>query len=174
MDFLTLTKKLTPKLKAIAYKLNRRFTFFNNEDLFQEALVHLWKQYTGGKLADKTDSYVLQGCYFHLQNYIRSAKDKVTPLSLDVQTGQEGEFFEEAPALKDQRSEKYFERLNEKMIVEVIRNNGLTGREKELLPFFAEGLTMREIGKKIGVSHVAVLKMRKSIRKKCLKHLDKI
>ena len=60
------------------------------------------------------------------------------------------------------------------MIVEVIQNNGLTGREKALLPFFAEGLTLRQIGKKIGVSHVAVLKIREAIRKKCLKHVDHI
>jgi RNA polymerase sigma factor (sigma-70 family) len=174
MEFEKLVKKLTPKLKAIAYKLNRRFTFFNDEDLFQEALVHLWEENAADKLADKTDSYILQGCYFHLQNYIRTAKDKFTSFSLELHRADDNEHYEEPLELKDERSGDYFERLNREMIVEVIRNNGLTGREKELLPFFAEGLTVREIGKRVGVSHVSILKMKEEIRKKCLKHLDKI
>ncbi len=174
MEFEKLVKKLASKLKRITYRLNHRFTFFNDEDLFQEALVHLWKECVAGKLADKTDSYILQGCYFHLQNYIRRVKDKVTLLSLDIHVGEEREHLEETLSLKDEKSDDYFQRLNEKLIVEVIRNNGLTIREKELLPFFAEGLTIREIGKKVGVSHVWVLKMKEEIRRKCLKHLDRI
>ena len=174
MDFTALTKRLAPKLKSIAFRLNYRFTFFNDEDLFQEALVHLWKENSAGKLDGKTDSYILQGCYFQLQNYIRLAKDKFSSFSLDVRESAEGGNLEECLIIKDARSEDYFERLNDKMIVEVIQNNGLTGREKALLPFFAEGLTLRQIGKKIGVSHVAVLKIREAIRKKCLKHLDHI
>ncbi len=174
MEFEKLVKKLASKLKRITYRLNHRFTFFNDEDLFQEALVYLWKEFTAGKLADKTDSYILQGCYFHLQNYIRTVKDKVTPLSLDIYIGEEGEYFTETLSLEDEKSDDYFQRLNEKLIVEVIRNNGLTIREKELLPFFAEGLTIREIGKKVGVSHVWVLKMKEEIRRKCLKHLYRI
>ena len=172
MEFEKLAKRLTPKLKAIAYRLNHRFTFFNDEDLFQEALVHLWKECSGGKLADKTDSYILQGCYFHLQNYIRTAKDKFNSFSLDVHCGDDDERYEEPRELKDERSGDYFERLNREMIVDVIHNNGLTSREKELLPFFSEGLTVREIGRKVGVSHVSILKMREAIRRKCLKHLD--
>jgi RNA polymerase sigma factor (sigma-70 family) len=174
MEFEKLAKRLTPKLKGIAYRLNHRFTFFNDEDLYQEALVHLWRENASGKLADKTDSYILQGCYFHLQNYIRTAKDKFSSYSLDVHEGEEGEYYEDPPALKDEKSSDYFERLNREMIVDVIRNNGLNGRERELLPYFAEGLTVREIGRRVGVSHVRILKMKEAIRRKCLKHIDKI
>jgi DNA-binding NarL/FixJ family response regulator len=174
MEFEKLAGRLAPKLKAIAYRLNRRFTFFNEEDLFQEELVHLWKECAAGKLVDKTDSYILQGCYFYLQNHIRMAKDKFTPFSLDAHYGDEGGHHEGPPELKDERSGDYFERLNREMIVDVIRNNGLTSREKDLLPFFAEGLTIREIGRKLGVSHVSILKMKDQIRRKCLKHVDKI
>jgi RNA polymerase sigma factor (sigma-70 family) len=174
MDFEKLVKKLNSKLKGIAYKLSRRPAFFNEEDLYQEELVHLWSEWKRGELADKTDSYILQGCYFRLQNYIRTAKDKFPAFSLDLRPGEEGEHPEENPALKDEKAGDYFERLNDKMVVEVIRNNGLTGREKALLPFFAEGMTVREIGRKVGVSHVRILKMKEEIRRKCLKHLDKI
>ncbi len=174
MDFSALVKRLSPKLKGIAHKLNYRFTFFNDEDLFQEALVHLWKENSGGKLEGYTDSYILQGCYFYLQNYIRSVKDKFVSFSLDAGEAQDPEHSESYFELKDERSGDYFKSLNDEMIVEAIRNNGLTGREKDLLPLFSEGLTMRQIGKKFGVSHVAILKMREVIRKKCLKHLDKV
>jgi len=174
MVFEKLAAKLAPKIKAIAYRLNRRQAFFNDEDLFQEALVHLWKECVAGKLDDKTDSYILQGCYFHLQNHIRSVKDKIIPLSLDIPLGEDGDSPCETMEIRDERSEDYFQRLNEKLIVEVIRNNGLTDREKELLPLFAQGLTIRDIGKRIGVSHVRIVKMKKEIRRKCLKHLDKI
>jgi RNA polymerase sigma factor (sigma-70 family) len=174
MEFEKLAEKLTPKLKAIAYKLNHRFTFFNDEDLFQEALMHLWKENAAGKLANKTDSYILQGCYFYLQNYIRTAKDKYISCNLEAHSAEDSEHYQESPELKDERSGDYFERLNREMICDVIRNNGLTSREKELLPFFSEGLTIREIGRKAGVSHVSVLKMKEEIRRKCRKHLDNI
>ncbi len=172
MEFEKLTKRLMPKLRGIAYKLNHRFTFFNDDDLFQEALIHLWRESMAGKLADKTDSYVLQGCYFYLQNYIRTVKDKFTSFSLDISVDQEKDGFSDCLFLKDEKSDSYFERLNQELLIEVIRNNGLTSREKELLPLFAEGLTVREIGKRVGVSHVRVLKMRDEIRGKCRKHLD--
>ena len=174
MEFEKLIKRLSPKMKGIAYRLNHRFTFFNDEDLFQEALIHLWENFTAGKLADKTDSYILQGCYFYLQNYIRTVKDKFISFSLDIPVNEEKDNSAVCLPLKDEKSGEYFEHLNRKLLVEVIRNNGLTGREKDLLPFFAEGLTMREIGNRVGVSHVRVLKMRDEIRRKCRKYLDKV
>ncbi|MDD5347934.1 MAG: sigma-70 family RNA polymerase sigma factor [Candidatus Omnitrophica bacterium] len=172
MTFELLVKRLTPKLKGICYKLNRRFTYFNEEDLFQEALLGLWKKFEAGALTDKTDSYILQGCSFALRNYIRTALDRVTPMSIEASVDENDVAREETLALRDVRFDSYFESLNDKFVAEVIRNNGLTRREKELLPFFAEGLTVREIGRRLGVSHVMVLKMRETIRKKCLKHLD--
>ncbi len=174
MEFEKLSKRLSSKMKGIVYRLNHCFTFFNDEDLFQEALIHLWEDFTAGKLADKTDSYILQGCYFYLQNYIRTAKDKFVSFSLDISINEEKNNFVECMLLKDEKSNDYFEHLNRRLFVEVIRNNGLTDREKGLLLFFAEGLTVREIGKRVGVSHVRVLKMRDEIRRKCRKYLDKI
>ena len=71
MSYPDLLKRLSPRLKGITHKLNGKFTFFNEEDLFQEAAVRLWQEFELGRLAGKTDSYILQGCYFHLKNYIR-------------------------------------------------------------------------------------------------------
>src|SRR3989338_8897915 len=87
MDFEVLVKKLSPTLKRITYKLNGHFTFFNDEDLFQEALIHLLQDFRAGRLQDKTDSYILQGCYFHLKNYIRKVNERPNVISFDASLG---------------------------------------------------------------------------------------
>ena len=79
--FEEMLRKLSPTLRRITHKLNGHFTFFDEDDLFQEALEHLWMAFQDGSLGDKTDSYVLQGCYFHLKNYIRKTADKAKLIS---------------------------------------------------------------------------------------------
>ncbi|MCX5704439.1 MAG: hypothetical protein NT066_08150 [Candidatus Omnitrophica bacterium] len=94
MSFEILLKRISPTLKRIAYRLNGHFSFFNDEDLYQEALIHLWLDFKEGKLSDKTDSYILQGCYFYLKNYIRKNYDKANLISLEKQNNQECEDFD--------------------------------------------------------------------------------
>ena len=173
VTFEKLVKRLSPKLKGISYKVHWAGCFFNNEDLYQEALLHLWKEYKLGTLSDKTDSYILQGCYFYLKNYMRTALDKVWPISLDEKASPKGESrIDSLLCNSNGSSDDYFAALHAKMLVEVIYNNGLDDKEKRLLPLFAEGLSTREIGKRAGISHVRVIKMRRDIEKKCRKHLD--
>ncbi|MCU0652415.1 MAG: hypothetical protein MUC39_05695, partial [Candidatus Omnitrophica bacterium] len=69
---------------------------------------------------------------------------------------------------------EYFDYLNNKALIETIRNNGLTIREKDIFNLALGGLTTREIGKKLGISHVRVVKLQKTMREKCRKHLDKM
>ncbi len=172
MHFEELFKRISPILKRITYKLKGYFSFFNDEDLFQEASLHLWQDFKAGRLKDKTDSYVLQGCYFHLKNYIRTAKIRNNLVSLeailneDNETSQEGLFFER------QNGWNSYDELNNRMLVEAISNNGLTPREKDIFLLWAQGLTTREIGKRAGISHVRVVKLMASIKKKCAKYKD--
>jgi RNA polymerase sigma factor (sigma-70 family) len=169
-----LLKRLTPKLKGITYKLNSYLSCEDHDDLFQEALLRLWFDFNSGKLADKTDSYILQGCYFHLRNYIRKAQDKIDPMSLDfVLADEEGEERQPGLCLKDEAAEYFRDQLSDSMLADTIRNNGLTEKEKKLLPFLSEGLTVREIGENLGISHVMVIKLTRGIREKCLKHTDR-
>jgi RNA polymerase sigma factor (sigma-70 family) len=172
MTFEALLRRLAPKIKAIAYKTARVSAVCNAEDLYQEAVVHLWEEYKAQKTADKTDSYLLQGCFFFLKNYLRTHLEKRAAVSLHG-GDEEGAFdAEESRFYRDERAEHFFDYLNDKLIAEAIANNGLSPREKKLLPYFSEGLTVREIGRRIGVSHVRVIKMREAIRSKCLKHID--
>ena len=171
MQFEALVKKLSPIIKRIAYKLNGHFTSFNHDDLYQEALMHLWSDYNEGKLADKTDSYILQGCYFYLKNYIRKNYDKAFMISLEQERdGKEESGLEEILCLRG--ADSCFEEVHCNIAVEQIMNNGLTPREKEVFILALEGLTAREIGDRLGVSHVRVVKLRANIKEKCKKHLD--
>jgi len=164
MGFDLFLKRLTPKLRAIAFKLNRGFSSMDQEDLFQEAVVFLWKNFNRGAFAGKTESYILQGCYFYLQNHIRTSKDRFNRVCLDDA--------QETVDLPDPSHEDFIERLNNRLLADVICNNGLTDREKRLLPLFAQGLTTRQIGARVGLSHVRVVKMKKVIGDKCRKYLD--
>ena len=123
VTFEQLVKRLSPKLKGISYKVHWAGYFFNNEDLYQEALLHLWKQYKAGTLSDKTDSYILQGCYFYLKNYMRTALDKVRPISLDEKASFEGESRIDSLLYNNNESTNdYFASLHARMLVDVIYN----------------------------------------------------
>lgn len=170
-NFEGLIKRISPILKRITYKLNHHLSFFNNEDLYQEALLHLWLDFQAGKLNDKTDSYILQGCYFHLKNYIRKNHDKAKLTSLENRDV-DGEAFDlgKILVLKDPKS--CFELINCNLLVEKINNNGLTPREKEVFNLALNGLTVREIAGRLGVSHVRVVKLKGRIKEKCRKYID--
>jgi RNA polymerase sigma factor (sigma-70 family) len=171
MDFTGLLKRISPKLKGIAYRLSRN-RFFNDEDLYQEALLHLCECFKKGILADKTDSYILQGCYFHLKNFLRKNFKKTVFLSLESTYNDEGGVVL-ADLIADNFSKPvYLDYLHDKLLAEVIRNNGLLPREKKILSFYAQGLTTREIGRRLGISHVRVVKLTRLIRQKCNKYLD--
>ncbi|MCX5706949.1 MAG: sigma-70 family RNA polymerase sigma factor [Candidatus Omnitrophica bacterium] len=173
MHFEGLVRRLSPTLKRITYKLNGYHSFFNDEDLFQEALIRLWQDFNSGKLKDKTDSYILQGCYFHLKNYIRKTKVKSNTFSLEALISNEegvggrGEF-----TLKVESTQDLRDSLNIKLLNETILNNGFDPREKRMLYFLKDGLTTREIGRKLGISHVMVVKLIARIREKCQKYTD--
>ena len=134
--------------------------------------MHLWRDYKDGKLVDKTDSYILQGCYFHLKNYIRKNYDKAKLVSLENMANEEGATFDLDKILSLENPESSFELVNCKMLIEKINNNGLTRREKEVFCLALEGLTTREIGGRLGISHVRVVKLKGKIRDKCRKYIE--
>ncbi len=164
MYFEQLVKRISPTLNKITVKLNGCYTYLDDNDLFQEALIYLWTCFQEGRLDSKTDSYILQGCYFHLKNYLRKMDKKTDLVSLDAPLDQEGTSWEEILCLENAKS--FFDHFETQDLLQRIRNNGLSKREKDILSFSLEGLTVREIGRKLDISHVMVIKLIKKIRDK--------
>jgi len=172
MSFEEMLNRIKPRLRAISRRLQRKYVLLSEQDLYQEAVLHLWEESRPNALCDKTESYVLQGCYFNLKNYIRKNRDKACLLSLENNLNAENE----APNLDDilplEDRHSCFELVNAKLLTEKINNNGLTPREKEVFLLALEGLTTREIGARLGISHVRVVKLRAKIKDKCKKYVE--
>lgn len=171
MQFQELSRKLSPTIKRIAYKLNGRYRTFSHEDLYQEALMHLWSNFTSEKLRNKTDSYILQGCYFHLKNYIRKVNEK-TDLSLDAITCPDYDNSSFKETVIDKYQEDFRDSLDTKLLAQKIKGNGFSPKEKIVLDALSNGLTTREIGKRLSVSHVMVVRIISKIRNKSRKYIE--
>lgn len=171
MGFEELHQKLSPTIKRIAYKLNGRYRSFNRDDLYQEAMIHLWSNFLKGKLSDKTDSYILQGCYFHLKNYIRKINERANIISIDAALNSNEDAIVEDILGQYWSSPDCRQDLHNKFLVQSIRNNGFNPKEKRLLDYFSQGLTTRDIGKRMGISHVSVVKLMQKVRAKAKKYL---
>ena len=157
-------KRLSPTLRRIAHKLNGHFSFFDDDDLVQEALAHLWISFKNSGLDDKTDSYILQGSYFHLKNYLRKTLDKAKFTSLNQFIDDGDSTLEELIASDDTAAS---DKADGASLLEAARREGLTERETKILSYSLEGLTVREIGKRLGISHVRVVKLKERIKAKC-------
>lgn len=163
--FSRLAKELSPSLRKLSRK-NRHLGFIDKDDLYQEALINLWSRLEKGELSDKTASYIVRGCYFHIQNYIRTHKVRNNVLSLE-----EPIVFEEGrqsclkDMLKDEKPD-LLSQLNSRFIVDDIMNNGLSRREKDVFRLLYKGLNVRQIAKRLGISHVRVVKIKQNINHK--------
>ena len=173
MRFTQFLKRLSSQLKGIVWRLRARSGSFNDEDLYQEATVKLWEDFKGGRLADKTRSYILQGCYFHLKNFLRSTYPRCRTVSLETFFTQEGgEPLEERLRADDRDSASLVDRLSDLLLADTIRNNGFSQREKKILSCISEGMTLRQIGRRLGISHVMVGKHLSKLREKCRVYRD--
>jgi RNA polymerase sigma factor (sigma-70 family) len=162
--FQDMSDRLSPTMRRIAHRMNGHHTYFGDDDLYQEAIANLWVLYNKGDLDEKTDSYILQGCYFHLKNYLRKHLDRIRAISLDRDPDGGGIPDKDAPAAAS------WILYNDNEPDAMVRDTALgrlDEREKEIVRLSAEGLTVREIGSRLGISHVMVVKMRKKIRIKC-------
>ena len=74
MNFEELVERISSGLKGITHRLDGCYSFVDEDDLYQESLLNLWIRWQKNELGNKTESYILQSCYFYLKNYLRKAK----------------------------------------------------------------------------------------------------
>ncbi|MBU4304944.1 MAG: hypothetical protein KJ893_04905 [Candidatus Omnitrophica bacterium] len=166
MKFEELAGRIDFRLRQISRKLDGRYTAFNDDDLYQEALLYLWRKYENEELADKNDAYILKGCFYFLKNYIRTMHKSIDvhltslnkPINLDGTT------------LEDVICADNFESMTDVLNIDLLReqiNGILNEREIGILSMYSDGFTVREIGKKLNISHVMVVKIKNKINEKC-------
>ncbi|MDD5005395.1 MAG: sigma-70 family RNA polymerase sigma factor [Candidatus Omnitrophica bacterium] len=162
MDFKILLEKITPALKHIARKHLFR-GFYSEEDLYQEMCLYLWQHYGQGLPIGINEAYVIKGCEFHIQNFLRKGRPRVMLSSLDELITPEGLTLGD---ILEDKKEDFRSGVENKLTVDEIINLGLSDREKSVLFCLLKGQTVREAAKELGVSHVMILKYKKSIIKK--------
>lgn len=171
MEFQTLLQKISPVLRRIASKLSRQAAYAGApDDFYQEAVLHLWGRFNRGELEAATDSYMLQSCYFHLKNYTRLQRKHTRCVSLRQPFQDEAEELLEREYADTQPDCR--EQLHAAFLIETIRNNGFTPREKEVIALWMDALDTRTMGARLGISHVRVVKLMASIRQKCRQYRD--
>jgi len=161
-DFPSWLKALAPDLRRIAFRAARTNVFEDIDDTVAVMTAHLWRGWQSGFWRNKNRSYTLQSCYFHLQNHRRVMRETRT-LSLETPIGEGdsplSDILIDGRIWGDRQWSAW-------AIADGLRNNGLTLQEKAVVEWVIEGHTTREMGKKLNVSHVRVVKIQQSIRRK--------
>jgi RNA polymerase sigma factor (sigma-70 family) len=144
-------------LCRIAYRLTSDPAV--RDDLTQEALVHLWL--LEERKPGQRQSWYLQSCKFHLQNYIAAGR------SVDSPKRNRGRM-----TLADDEDEAMLsgENPDDVVVTQVCARDifaqlcgRLTPFEKSILHLLAEGLGAREIAQRLEVTHPTVIKYRRRI-----------
>ncbi len=131
------------------------------EDLLQEALVHLWV--TEIARAGQTRSWYLQSCKFHLLHYLAagrsvdSAKRRDGQMWLADNGNTTDSFVDDTDS-----GESVLDLVSARDILSLLSPH-LNNQERAVLECFAEGLRLREIGRKLKISHTMVIRHRRRI-----------
>jgi RNA polymerase sigma factor (sigma-70 family) len=146
------------RLSRIVNKLTTSVAL--REDLMQEAMTHLWLEEL--RLPGQTESWYLQSCKFHLLHYLEngrsidSGKRRAGQIHVDYHQD-DGEPF----ALRVSENEAFSDAAEREMLS--LLSERLNSTEKAVLYRLAEGNSVREVARQIGVSHPTVLKFRRKI-----------
>ncbi len=164
MGFEELFTRVSPKIKRIARRYNRRSNTFSYEDLYQEMSVYLWDKFKAGVPEGMNESYIVKGCLFHILNYLRKTREHAVVFPLEEDLGDGKDSLRE---LLPDGGDPLEKRIDEDLISEHIRANGFSPREKQVFALLMQGHTVREIGGKLGISHVMVVKISRKLRDRC-------
>jgi RNA polymerase sigma factor (sigma-70 family) len=127
------------------------------EDLVQEALIHLWTRET--EHPGQCRSWYIQSCRLHLQNLLRKGRS-VDCVKRRIAGG-----------LAESGKEEELDPAREDMLLSLVcardlaaeLSKWLTPVEKRILSLSHDGLSLREIAGLLGLSHTSVIKHRRTI-----------
>lgn len=160
MEFTALFKKISPRLYMIARYYERGGYSTDREDLLQEMYVYLWDKYNKGMPDSINEQYVVNGCRFHLMNFLKKENNKPAIISIDEPID------ENEDTLKDilpDGGRLPGDCFDSNTLVEYVRKNGFSDKEKQVFFLLLDGHTTREAAEKMRISHVMVVKYRQKI-----------
>lgn len=163
MDFETMFNRISPRLKKMAKSHNGHNCFADENDLYQEMCVYLWNNFKDGVPDGINDAYIVKGCEFYISNILRKKREKATILSLEEPVDENGGTLKDILADPGRPLDR---RIDKNLAINEVENNGFVRREKEVFSLLLKGYTVREIGKRLDISHVMVVKYKKKIIKK--------
>ncbi|MFH1798486.1 MAG: sigma-70 family RNA polymerase sigma factor [Candidatus Omnitrophota bacterium] len=166
MSFELLFKKISPRLRKIARIYKSYVISIDENDLYQEMCVHLWKNFEEEIPEGINEAYIVKGCEFQILNYLRKQKDKVYILSMETPVNEEGLRVEDL--LADEKEGLDVE-IDRNMVLEKLAEACTKEKEKEVFSLLLDGYTVREIGIRLGISHVMVIKHKNRIIEKMKK-----
>jgi len=169
MNFEDLVTSLLPKLKRLSFKYHAYSRSCDEEDLLSEMILFLWKKWRQGEWEDKTESYIVQACYFHMRNRLRGMEERCQLVNLDEPVDEDGTRVSE---FISDNSQSMADHSEGNALYETIMNNGFSEKEKEVVRYLCEEYTVREIGEKLHISHAMVVKYKKNISKKVSKRYN--
>jgi RNA polymerase sigma factor (sigma-70 family) len=128
------------------------------EDLIQEAIIHLWlreRDHPG-----QSQSWYIQSCRLYLQNYLRKGR------SVD-----RGNHRRAASSLTEDAAEEEVELRVDETVLSLIcardlvaeLSKWLTPVEKQILSLSHDGLSVREIGERLSLSHTSIIRHRRNV-----------
>ena len=135
-----------------------------HDDLMQEALIHLWQLEQARP--HQRPSWYLQSCHFHLRHYMDSGRsvDSWKRREWLVSTSAQEDTPESERSLTDHSTSLEISEYHAHEMLALLRQR-LTPPQKQVLGLLVQGLSSREIGSRLGVSHNAVSKHRRRIAK---------
>lgn len=143
-------------LSRIVYRLSSDPAV--RDDMMQEALVHLWL--LEERRPGQRQSWYLQSCKFHLQNYITAGRSVDSPKRnsgrISIADGDE-DFL---PLQGD--DDAMLGQVSAQEIFALLSGR-LTPFEQSILNHLSEGLGAREIAQRLEVTHPTVIKYRRRI-----------
>ena len=160
-DFKQWVNPFLPTLRKISGRIGKIPLWMDKEDLLSQMVLDLWEKWRRGDLRDKTASYIFRSCWFAAQNYLRKYKDKISLLSLDEPIDEEGTPFIELM----EHNSSFFLGFQIKQGIDKLKEY-LNQREQEVFHLQTQEYTTREIGQRLGISHVRVVKIQQHIRAK--------